>query len=68
MGFFDQCIELSEKVEAELIKGKFCHAGLIIPFFLLNQSRAEIDYKPAKEETVVSIPHFQALLFLLWFL
>lgn len=43
LGFFDECITISETVSGELIKGKYCYSGLYIPFFLLNQTDTEIN-------------------------
>lgn len=35
MGFYDECMDIVEDIDNELIKGKYCYGGLVIP---LNQS------------------------------
>lgn len=31
LGFYDECVEIRHEVDEDVIHGKYCHAGLLIP-------------------------------------
>lgn len=31
LGFYDECVDISQEIEDDTIKGRFCYAGLILP-------------------------------------
>lgn len=38
LGFYDQCLEIRHEIGEGVINGKYCHAGLLIPY-AWNKSR-----------------------------
>lgn len=42
MGFFDECLDISEETEdGDIIKGRFCNLGLAVPLTLDNTTETD---------------------------